>query len=224
MQPLSVPPAAKRWRRCAVPLLLVLGLTLLSGCATRQEAAPARLPQDELAGVASWYGDLYHGKRTANGETYNMDSMTAAHRTLPFNSQVRVQRTDTGREVEVRINDRGPFVDGRVIDLSRAAARQLDMERRGLAPVRLTPTEIPEEAAVRWSIVVGGLPPAQIDRLAVRLREAGPQLPQVIYRWNGDPRFAQVWLRGYPKEDAARRVVDRLRVEGYPAFLVRTNR
>ena len=224
MQPLAVPPADRRGRRLAAPLLFVLGLALLGGCATRPPAEVSRLPQGELAGAASWYGHQYHGKRTANGEVYDMDSMTAAHRTLPFNSQVRVQRTDTGGAVEVRINDRGPFVDGRVIDLSRAAARRLGMENQGLAPVRLTPLEVPEEAAARWSIVVGGLSHARIDRLAARLREAGPQLPQVIYRWNGDRRFAQVWLRGYPREAAARQVVDRLRGEGYPAFLVRTNR
>ena len=180
MQPLAVPPADRRGRRLAAPLLFVLGLALLGGCATRPPAEVSRLPQGELAGAASWYGHQYHGKRTANGEVYDMDSMTAA--------------------------------------------RRLGMENQGLAPVRLTPLEVPEEAAARWSIVVGGLSHARIDRLAARLREAGPQLPQVIYRWNGDRRFAQVWLRGYPREAAARQVVDRLRGEGYPAFLVRTNR
>lgn len=222
MQPLSVPPAAKRWRRCAVPPLLVLGLAFLGGCATRQEAAPARLPQDELAGAASWYGDPYHGKRTANGEVYDMNALTAAHRTLPFNSQVRVQRTDTGREVDVRINDRGPYVDGRVIDLSRAAARQLDMERRGLAPVRLTPTEVPEDPRAAWAIVVGGLTPAQAGRLAGRLNGAAARPPRVVQGWNGDLRYAQVWVRGYARETDARKLANLLRGEGYPAFVVRT--
>ena len=86
-------------------------------------------------GIASWYGHPYHGRRTANGEVYDMYKISAAHRTLPFNTRVRVYDRENGREVEVRINDRGPFVEGRIIDLSYAAAQVIRME--GIAPVRL---------------------------------------------------------------------------------------
>jgi hypothetical protein len=113
-------------------------------------------------------------------------------------------------------------VDGRVIDLSRGAARALEMERRGLAPVRLTVIEVPEDPRAKWAIVVGGLTPDQGDRLAERLKGAGPRPPRVIYRWNGDPGLSQVWVQGYAKEAEARRLANRLREEGYPAFLVRT--
>ena len=78
-------------------------------------------------GIASWYGPGFQGNQTANGETYDMEAMTAAHKELPFNTRVQVENLDNGRTVEVRINDRGPFVDGRIIDLSRGAARQIDM-------------------------------------------------------------------------------------------------
>lgn len=88
-------------------------------------------------GIASWYGPGFHGKATANGETYNMDDLTAAHRTLPFNTVVRVDNLDNGKSVIVRINDRGPYVDNRIIDLSRRAARDIDMIGPGIAPVRL---------------------------------------------------------------------------------------
>lgn len=90
-------------------------------------------------GMASWYGTKFHGRKTASGETYNMENFTAAHRTLPLGTYVKVKRTDgRGESVVVKINDRGPFVNNRVIDLSRAAARQLDMLKEGVAPVEVT--------------------------------------------------------------------------------------
>jgi rare lipoprotein A len=88
-------------------------------------------------GIASWYGEPYHGRRTASGEIYDMHRLTAAHRTLPFDTRVRVTRRDTGRHVEVRINDRGPFIEGRIIDLSYAAAKRIGLDVDGVAPVEL---------------------------------------------------------------------------------------
>jgi rare lipoprotein A len=88
-------------------------------------------------GVASWYGPKFHGKLTSNNEVYNMHSMTAAHKTLPFNTKVRVTHMDSGREIVVRINDRGPFVNDRIIDLSHAAGEKLGMVEHGTARVRL---------------------------------------------------------------------------------------
>jgi rare lipoprotein A len=89
--------------------------------------------------MASYYAEPYHGRKTANGETFDTyNELTAAHRTLPFNTLVRVMNKSNGREVQVRINDRGPFIDGRVIDLSLRAAREIDMVRAGIAPVKLT--------------------------------------------------------------------------------------
>lgn len=94
-------------------------------------------------GVASWYGKPFHGRRTANGEVYDMHAMTAAHRTMPLPSYARVRNLANGREVVVRVNDRGPFRDGRVIDLSRAAARRLGISGLGRVEVRrLTHDEI----------------------------------------------------------------------------------
>ena len=89
-------------------------------------------------GVASWYGRDFHGKKTANGETYNMRDMTAAHKTLPLGEMVEVKRVDDGRTVVVRINDRGPFVNSRIIDLSMAAAEKLGIVQEGTAMVTVT--------------------------------------------------------------------------------------
>jgi len=88
-------------------------------------------------GVASWYGTKFHGKRTSSGEPYDMYAMTAAHKTLPLPTFVRVTNLENGRAVVVKVNDRGPFVDRRIIDLSYAAATRLDMTRKGTARVRL---------------------------------------------------------------------------------------
>ncbi len=97
----------------------------------------ARGEKHELEGLASWYGKPYHGRKTASGEKYDMNDLTAAHRTLPFGTVVRVENKDNELTVVVRINDRGPFAEDRIIDLSRAAAKKLDMLVTGLAPVRV---------------------------------------------------------------------------------------
>lgn len=94
-------------------------------------------PHYDEVGIASWYGPNFHGKMTANGEEYNQWAMTAAHPTLPMPSMVRVTDLKTGRAIVVRINDRGPFAEGRIIDLSRAAAEELGVRARGLAKVRV---------------------------------------------------------------------------------------
>jgi rare lipoprotein A len=103
------------------------------------QPAPGVVPTiSDLYGYASWYGYPYHGRKTASGEVYDMYQLTAAHKTLPLGTVVRVSNQDNGREVEVRINDRGPFVDGRVIDLSYAAAKQIQMIGPGIALVKLS--------------------------------------------------------------------------------------
>ncbi len=90
-----------------------------------------------MSGQASWYGPGFHGKRTASGERFNENAYTAAHRSLPFGSRVRVKNLRNGRMVDVRINDRGPFVRGRIIDLSKAAAAEIGMIRDGVVPVEV---------------------------------------------------------------------------------------
>tara|TARA_B100000686_G_C16668941_1_gene905227 strand:+ start:294 stop:1280 length:987 start_codon:yes stop_codon:yes gene_type:complete len=91
----------------------------------------------DKTGIASWYGKDFHGKRTANGEIYNMNSLTAAHKTLPMPTYVQVTNLDNGRALVVRINDRGPFVNNRIIDMSRRGAQLLGFERQGIAKVRV---------------------------------------------------------------------------------------
>lgn len=96
------------------------------------------VPGLQMKGIASWYGPMFHGKKTSSGEVYDMHSLTAAHKTLPLHTLVKVTNLENRRDVIVRINDRGPFVDERMIDLSLGAANKLGMVRAGLAPVRVT--------------------------------------------------------------------------------------
>ena len=125
---------------------------------------PAADPYYDRVGVASWYGRDFHGKRTANGEKFDMNAMTAAHTTLPLPSYVLVTNLDNGRRAVLRVNDRGPFARGRIIDVSRRAAQVLGFERNGTArvrvqayPLRDRPHSAPQvvakgDDATRWSV------------------------------------------------------------------------
>ena len=123
-------------------VISLTGLFLMSGCATSRHNAPSAPPTISSAdtptvGIASFYANKYHGRKTASGEIYDKNKMTAAHRTLPFGVTVRVTELSNNRSVVVRINDRGPFARGRIIDLSLAAAKQLGIVQSGQARVRV---------------------------------------------------------------------------------------
>lgn len=124
---------------------------------------PIILPRDARpiyveTGLASWYGGPYHNRRAANGEIYDMHALTAAHRTLPLNSLVRVTNLQTGHSVAVRITDRGPFREDRIIDLSAAAAKAIDVWRSGVARVKVEVMEAPApiDQGGRWAVQIGG--------------------------------------------------------------------
>ncbi len=132
----------------AFPILAACALLVsLAACARSPRAPAGPVLAPELAapaasgvfqtGVASWYGHDFHGRTTANGEIYDMRKLTAAHPALPFHTLVEVENLENGRRVPVRINDRGPFLKGRIIDLSLKAAQRLDMEKSGTATVNL---------------------------------------------------------------------------------------
>lgn len=117
-------------------------------------------------GIASWYGSKFHGHRTSSGEPYNMYAMTAAHKTLPLPSYVRVTNTDTGKSIIVRVNDRGPFHDNRIIDLSYAAAKKLDITANGTGKVEITYIDPRQSPPRRRVAAINNKPvvkPAQAD-------------------------------------------------------------
>ena len=158
---------------------IAVAIVLLAGCARpRAGVTPspptARLGQEET-GLASWYGNPYHGRRTASGEVYDMTQMTAAHRTLAFGTWLIVENLNSGRTVEVRVNDRGPFIGTRILDLSYAAARVAGATGSGVIPVRLRviagppPPSAPRERA--FTIQVGAF--SAQDRAVALQRELG---------------------------------------------------
>lgn len=141
--------------------------------AHRPPKGPAVATVDEETGLASWYGHPYHGRHAANGEIYDMETMVAAHRTLPFDTRVRVENLDNGLSTEVRIIDRGPFVSGRIIDLSHAAAQEIQLIGPGVAHVKLhLLTEPVETTPAVFAVQVGAFADrANAERLEAVMRE-----------------------------------------------------
>src|SRR5919106_1342022 len=152
--------------RAAIPagVLVVVIVLGVEGCAAPvsrpTKPTPPAVRGSVQTGRASWYGQAHHGRMTASGERFDMNALTAAHPTLPFGTRLRVVNLDNDRSVDVRVNDRGPLVPGRIIDLSYAAARALDAIGAGIIPVRLT--------------VLGGTAAAPADRSNARGAPAQP--------------------------------------------------
>ena len=139
-------PGARR----RVPLVAALAaLALLAGCSRAVMTSPPVPPVvgREEVGMASWYGAPHHGRRTASGEVYDMHQLTAAHKTLPFGTRVLVTNRDTSQAAEVRVNDRGPFVEGRILDVSYAAARRLGAVGPGIIPVSVRILSLPARSS-----------------------------------------------------------------------------
>ncbi|UCF80455.1 MAG: septal ring lytic transglycosylase RlpA family protein [Acidobacteriota bacterium] len=203
-----------------------------AGCVWRvsqpppRKAPPSPAPVSEgwrEEGIASWYGKPFHGRRTASGEIYDMHKMTAAHRTLPFQTMVRVTNRTNGRSTTVRITDRGPFIKGRIIDLSRAAAKELDMIVSGTAPVVVqvisgrTPAPSPSSPSARSGYTV--------QAGAFSLRENAERFRRELeahFRNVYVTAFEDVWrvrVGPYSSEDEAYRAQARLLAMGHDAFV-----
>ncbi len=160
----------------ALTVGLLVGLA--AGACTAPWAGRGAEPGYKQSGIASWYGPGFHGKKTANGETYDMHALTAAHKELPFESIVEVVNRDNGRRVRVRINDRGPFVRGRIIDLSRAAAEAIDMVGPGTARVTLRVVSAGRgrtQSETRYKVQLGAFrQQANAEELLRRARRVDP--------------------------------------------------
>jgi rare lipoprotein A len=133
-------------RRRVSLLAALAALALLAGCSLAVMTTPPVTGMEEV-GMASWYGAPHHGRRTASGEVYDMHQLTAAHKTLPFGTRVLVTNRDTSQSAEVRVNDRGPFVAGRILDVSYAAARLLGAVGRGTIPVSVRILSLPARSS-----------------------------------------------------------------------------
>ena len=210
---------------------LLVGAVLVAGCGGKKKgiqvvmAAPRTVLGATEEGIASWYGNPYHGRRTSSKETYDMEKMTAAHRTLPFGTRVEVRNLDNGRETEVRINDRGPFAEGRVIDLSRAAARKIQMLGPGTARVRLKVVGLPEQEPPGgfYTVQIGAFRnPANAERLREAMaRDYGSAELQDYDSPKG--RLQRVMVGKQGDLAAAEELRKKLRGKGYPGFVVRVD-
>jgi len=198
-------------------LILLPTLVLLASC-----VRPAVEPRGPIqAGIASWYGPDFHGKPTSSREIYDMHDLTAAHRTLPFGTHVMVTNLENGRSVVVRINDRGPFVKGRIIDLSYAAARALDMIRAGTARVRIEVLSrySPPLSSVSYAVQVGAfVERANALRLRDRLRASYGNVAVIPFR-TASTTYYRVRIKARDRADAER-IARRLAADGYPAILL----
>jgi len=174
-------------------------------------------------GVASWYGHPYHGRPAANGEIYDMETMVAAHRTLPFDTWVRVYDLDTDKNVDVRIIDRGPFIDGRVIDLSHAAARAIAMIGPGTARVRLEVIGVPEGVPAPLYAVQVGAYRDHDNAERIRAEMAARYGAARLVERAEDPGVWRVMVGAEATQDAANSLSTRIRRESHErnAFVVR---
>jgi len=184
-------------------------------------AQPPRVGSTET-GVASWYGPPYHGRRAADGEIYDMEKMTAAHRTLPFNTWVHVRNLTNEKSCEVRITDRGPFVDGRVIDLSKAAARSIDMLGPGTATVELTIMAAPQDLPAQqlFAVQVGAFRDRERAGHVRDEMESQYGKARVVERYSATP-FWRVLVGEETSQQAAADLAERIMATGSPAFVVR---
>ena len=184
--------------------ILILALVLaafLSGC-SHMHASKSSWQQ---VGTASWYGKDFHGKPTASGEIYNMYGYSAAHKTLPLGTRVRVTNLDNGRRIVVPINDRGPFVGKRIIDMSYGAARHLGMVKEGLAKVRIEVIQTPSTNASGYTLQFGAYTERQnAVAMADKLTSIGytPSIEEAFVRGR---KFHRVRLGVFPSYKKAQR-------------------
>ncbi len=240
---------SRNWRRSSSRVLstsILASVLLLSACshhaysppppatppvaAQPRAARPAPAPHGPPAvpgeyveeGIASWYGDPFNGHRTSNGEIYDMYQFTAAHRTLPFGAVLRVTNLNNGKQTEVRVNDRGPFVGNRIIDLSLSAARAIDMIGPGTAQVRLEMLGGPNPAVGAFGVQVGAfLVKENADLLRERL--AAQFSPVIVVPYDSpNGAYFRVRVGRVPTEEQAGDLANQLRAAGQSyTFVVR---
>jgi rare lipoprotein A len=222
-QPAEAPDNAEPSKRASEPA--AKGLPSAPAAAPKRGAATANPAMSAYTeeGNASWYGVPFHGRRASNGEVYDMHKLTAAHRTLPFDTVVRVTNLSNGKSTVVRITDRGPFVDNRIIDLSMAAAREIDSIGPGVVPVRLEILSAGiDPASGFFTVQVGAFRDrGNAERLRQRLNAAYSPIFVQLYD-SPDGLFYRVWVGKVTGEDAARQFGEQLRNrEGLTPTMVR---
>ncbi|MEX0608492.1 MAG: septal ring lytic transglycosylase RlpA family protein [Balneolaceae bacterium] len=201
------------------------GSTALNPPTTSSNNSPIHNSSDARAlesGMASWYGPTFHGKLTANGETYDQEGVTAAHRTLPFGTVLLVENLENGRTVQVRVNDRGPFAKDRIIDLSKGAAETVDMIGPGTARVRLYLLEgdlensrVTDLKIANFTVQLGSFKDkAEAQKQSAKI--TGTRVENISVRGE---TFYRVYFGTYQNPDDAKKQLLRLQGEGFAGFV-----
>ena len=214
-------------RAAALPFAIALLCAGATGCAKKKRpVAVARIALPQVAspetGLASWYGHPYHGRPSASGEIYDMETLVAAHRTLPFGTFVRVTNLGNEKTVDVRIIDRGPFVDGRIIDLSHAAARAIDLIGPGVAQVRMDIISFPAVPASNnlFAVQAGAFrDKSRADQLRAAMQQEYGSARLVLK--DGAPPLWRVLVGRESSQLRANVLAERVRSERGDAFVVR---
>lgn len=231
----------------ARPLLTLLAVLLLAGCSARIQVPRSGLPATQRpytikgvtytplhsakgyreVGTASWYGPGFHGHTTSSGEIYDQYKPTCAHKLLPMHTMVKVTNLENGRSMVLRVNDRGPFVSGRIIDLSLAGARELGVHGRGTARVRVevageVPGAAPDgELPGPFYVQVGAFANrANAEKLASRMLRAGYAGTRINDKDIGGTQFFRVHAGAFPTMDAAERARQHLGAAHAGAFVI----
>jgi len=200
-----------RWTPSGAVLATVL--LALTGCTQKS----AKQEAQAQIGVASWYGHPFDGRLTASGDVYDMEKMTAAHRTFPFGTVLRVVNLGNSKTTEVRINDRGPFVKDRIIDLSHAAAQAISMP--GIANVQLQVISTPPTRGAELFAVQVGAFPQRAEAAKLQAELAGKYgTANLVFR-QGDQTW-RVLVGMEPTEEAANKLAEQLEKETRPAYVV----
>ena len=216
----------RRFIKCALCLVILLTVCACARREVRYERFErGKMVQYREVGIASWYGKDYHGRKTANGEVYDMYAMTAAHCTLPFNTRVRVTNPGNGKKTELRINDRGPFVAGRIIDLSYTGARAIDMLGTGTAKVTVEAIGFAgghrPTLEGNFAIQVGAFAEREnAARFRDQLEKKYPNVRIILWESNVQ-RFYRVRLGAFRTEAEAQRQVEVLKKDHLSGFVVR---
>ncbi len=200
--------------------LFVVFILFLNSCVRRQILPP----ENVQTGLASWYGPNFHGKPTSSQEIYDMYDMTAAHRSLPFGTQVMVTNMKNGKSVIVRINDRGPFIKGRIIDLSYAAAQMLDMTGEGVVPVKIEVlwNVSPEKTEQNFFVQVGAFVHKD-NALALKkkLENTYSAVFVSIFK-TSNQSYYRVRIKA-PNRKRAQEIARKLMKEGHKVFIIEAN-
>lgn len=206
--------------RSLVFLFILVALTIECSCASPKYHRYSKSSEGEVEiGIASWYGSDFHGRPTSSGEIYNMYDLTAAHKTLPLGTYVMVTNTENKKSVEVKINDRGPFVKGRIIDLSYAGAKALEMVDSGTAMVKVAVTRRVKHHTLPYTLQVSSFKEkANALSLKRKLDKRYRDVHIVVTRTAGT-KYYRVRMGYFSSRESAQETAQRLLREGYAVFM-----